>query len=262
MITMTLSRWPSLSEIFTAQDLMTPWEQLLVHDLDQQDELKSYATQPYDIIPVVKNGRITAILEKGSPEFQPLLDRWLISRDTSIPDLVNLFTATRQTAFLVFHKQDVIGLVSPADLNKLPARVFIYNLIGELELGLAYLIGSHFNDESDSLIKLLSTDRQKELHEIRKDLVSGNADVELLQQMYLSELINIIAKQPELRKSLGFSSRKSAENYLNGLNSLRDQTMHFVRPLLQNIPADLEKLHERIKRVEEILARLPGANLA
>ena len=82
---MSLSRWPSLSEIFTAQDLMTPREQLLVHDLDQQDELKSYATQPYDVIPVVKNGRITGILEKGSPELQPLLDRWLISRDTSIP---------------------------------------------------------------------------------------------------------------------------------------------------------------------------------
>ena len=155
----------------------------------------------------------------------------------------------------------MIGLVSPADLNKLPARVFIYNLIGGLELGLAHLISSQFKDGSDSLIELLSTDRQKEVHQIKKDLLSGNADVELLQQLYLSDLINIIAKQPELRKSLGFSSRKSAEDYLNGLNALRNQTMHFVRPLLQNIPEDLEKLHQRINRVEEIQTRLPGANL-
>lgn len=259
---MSLSRLSSLSEVFTAQDLMTPKDRLLVQDLDQPTELSSLTTLPYDVIPVVKRDRIVGVLEKGVQEMQPLSDRWLISRDTGIPDLVNLFATTQQKAFLVLHRQDVIGLVSPADLNKLPARVFIYNLIGELELGLTHLIASQFGNRGDSLIELLSADRQEELREIRDELLSGNADVDLLQYLYLSDLINIIAKQPELRKSLGFSSRKSAENYLNGLNYLRNQTMHFVRPLLQNVPEDLDKLHQRIERVEEIQARLLGENPA
>lgn len=259
---MSLSRLSNLSEVFTAQDLMTPKDRLSVQDLDLQDQFAPSAAQPYDVIPVVKRDRIVGVLEKGVPEVQPLSDRWLISRDTGIPDLVNLFATTQQKAFLVLHKQDVIGLVSPADLNKLPARVFIYNLIGELELGLTQLIASQFENGRDSLIELLSAGRQEELREIRDELLSGNADVDLLQYLYLSDLINIIAKQPELRKSLGFSSRKSAENYMNGLNALRNQTMHFVRPLLQNVPEDIDKLHQHIQRVEEIQARLPGANPA
>lgn len=255
---MSLFHMPSLSEVFTAEDLMTPRDNLLVHDIDRQDEFTPSATQLYDVIPVVKRNRIVGVLEKGVSGLQPLSDRWLISRDTGIPDLVKLFATTKQKAFLVLYKQDVIGLVSPADLNKLPARVFIYNLIGELELGLTQLIGSLFKDGSDILIELLSADRQKELCEIKDDLLSGNADVDLLQHLYLSDLINIVAKQPELRRALGFSNRKSAEKYLNGLNELRNQTMHFVRPLLQNLPEDLDKLHHRIQRVEEIQAWLYG----
>ena len=64
---------------------------------------------------------------------------------------------------MVFHRQEVVGLVTPADINKLPARVYVYNLIGELELGLANRVRRHFANGSDKLLQALSADRRQKL---------------------------------------------------------------------------------------------------
>jgi hypothetical protein len=250
---MNANRWQKISEIFTAEDLMTPRDQFHVREFNEEADPIPSDDQPFDVIPVVQNNRIIGVLEKGTTHRQPLSDRWLISRDTGIPDLVCLFAKTRQKAFLVLHKQDVIGLVSPADLNKLPARVYIYNLIGELELALMELIKSQFSYREESIIDLLGETRCAKLQDISKDLEEGNADVGLIQQLYLSDLIEIVVKDQNLRIILGFASRNKAKDYLGGLNELRHRTMHLVKPLLEKVPEDLDKLHQRVNRAMEIL---------
>jgi hypothetical protein len=257
---MNAIQWQKINEIFTAEDLMTPRSQLyLAERKDGIDPVPSDA-QEFDIIPVVEKDRLVGVLEKGTSAMQYLTDCWLISRDTGIPDLVCLFAQTGQRAFLVLHKQDVIGLVSPADLNKLPARVYIYNLIGELELVFMMLIEEHFGNREDLIYQLLSENRQEGLRDISNKLQEGNADVGLIQQLYLSDLINIMVKEPILRNKIGFTSRKQAENTLGGLNDLRAQTMHLVRPLLEKVPEDLDQLHQRINRAVELLEKLNNNN--
>jgi hypothetical protein len=210
----------------------------------------------FDLLPVTEGGRIVGILHEATEEPEALTDRWLVSRDTGVPDLLALLVDSGQPGFLVLHRQEVVGLVTPADLNKMPARVYVYNLIGELELALASRIRARFSSEANQLLQSLSKKRRETLVNQIDELVEGNVDVDPVQLLRLSDLINVVAKDPALRTELGFTSRKATEKALNGLNDLRNQTMHLVRPLLERVPEDLRKLQERISRAREVLGRI------
>lgn len=207
----------------------------------------------FDVIQAEDGERIIGVFEKGFDGMQPLSDRWLITRDTGIPELLDLFVKTRQRAYLVYSRNEVVGIVTPADLNKLPARAYIYNLIGELEMGLAHLIKQECASDPEILFRSLSRDRSAELEKFQADLEKGNAGVEIVEFLYLAELIGILQK-------LDLNSRQEAKKIFSGVNELRIQTMHLVRPLLTKIPEDLDTLHGRLKRINEILERLSNIN--
>lgn len=258
--------WQRLEQVFTVETLMTPRAKLLTWELgaDMSEARAEAGRRRFDLLPLAEEGRIMGVLHIDAESPELLTKKWLVSRDTGIPDLLSLFAESGQPGFLVFHRQDVVGLVTPADLNKLPARAFFYNLIGELELSLAVLIRNHFNaqleQDPDSLLQLLSGTRRAALQDERNALIQGNADIDLIELLYLSDMVNIVAKQSRLRDALGFSSRNQAEDTLGGLNALRNSTMHPVRPLLEDIPDDLLKLHRRVQRATDVLSKLQSAN--
>lgn len=250
--------WELLQDAFTAETLMTPrddwftWE----YGTDLPARMAEAKEQNFDLLPVVMDEQVVGVLYEGIAEPEALTDRWLVSRDTAIPDLLALFVESRQPGFFVLHRQELVGLVTPADLNKMPARVYVYNVIGELELALAYLVRAHFRDDPDQLLPMLSEEREDELRVQIDKLRDENADVDAVQFLYLSELIRIVAKTQPLRSALGYSSKSETKRELGGLNDLRDQTMHPVRTLLGRIPEDLVKLRKRISRTRELLERI------
>jgi len=84
---------------------------------------KEAEKENYDLLPVIQGERVTGVLrvkaETDTPE--PLTNEWLVSCDTEIPNLIELFTTSEKPGFFVLQRQDVIGLVTPADLNKVQA---------------------------------------------------------------------------------------------------------------------------------------------
>lgn len=185
-----------LDQVFTAEDLMTPVKDVERAEPGNLDAARTKAIEErYDVLPVFKNEHIIGIFRVDTAEPEPLTDRWLISRDTPILDLINLFVETEQPAFLILHRQEVIGLVTPADLNKLPARVYVYNLIGELELKLAALVQTHFRSDQARFRQALSDERWKKIASDYVRLKRGNADVDPVQLLYLKDLINIVSSE-------------------------------------------------------------------
>jgi hypothetical protein len=244
--------------VFTAETLMTPRRDLFTGE--QGADLAQVRTEAkrrrFDLVPMTHDGRIVGVLRMKDGDLEPLTDRWLVSRDTAIPDLLGLFVESGRPGFLVFWRQDVVGLVTPADLNKLPARIYLYHLIGEVELALASRIRSHFTDDPSQLLQMLSEKRRNEIESYLAMLAEGNVDVDPMQLLRLSDVINIAAKDETLRAELGFPSRRATENALGGLNDLRNRTMHPVRPLLERIPEDLERLQRYGQQAGEVLRRL------
>lgn len=251
--------WELLHQVFTAETLMASpietWEIGGGRELNSvRDEFKE---KHYDLIPVSENNRIVGVLRTYTDNVEPeiLTTDWLVSRDTPISHLLAIFTDSSHPGLFVIHGQDLVGLVTPADLNKLPARVYFYNLIGELELALLGWVQNYFAQDAMKIISALSEKRQKEIIELQAQLAQGDVDVTATELLYLSDLVNICVKQAKFRDELGFSSRNGAEETLNSLVHLRNSTMHLVRPLLERISEDLPQLNQRVRLAETILQR-------
>lgn len=258
---MTFFAWEFLNQVFTTGTIMTPLEQVYtwevdatVSHFDSEDQ-----SQRFDVIPATRNGRIDGLFVGKDRQLESLTTQWLVSRDTTIPHLIDLFVESEKLALLVLYRQEAIGIVTPADLNKMPVRIYIYNLLGELELALADLIRNQFDNTKESL-ELLSDKRRKEIEDEIGKLEQGNTDVAPVQLLNLSDLINIVCKDKELHRMLDFNSKSACEKSLNGLVHLRNRIMHTVRPLLEQLPKDLVKQHERINRVKELLELLASKN--
>jgi len=253
-----LLTWGLLRQVFTVETIMTPRSDLLTGE--QGTDIASVRAEArrrrFDLLPITQDGRIVEVLLVKAGEREPLTDRWLVSRDTAIPDLLQILLESGRPGFLIFQRQDVVGLVTPADLNKLPVRVYLYFLIGEVELALTLQIRRHFAAAPEQALHMLSTKRRAELEEQIAGLTEQNIGVDPVQLLRLSDVINIAAKHEPLRSQLGFSSRRAVESALGGLNDLRNRTMHPVRPLLSQVPEDMERLQRYGQQAGEILRRL------
>ena len=240
---------------FAAELIMTPLSELTYWEVGTAKD--NYLTEngelKYDVIPVFDKGRIIILITQRG--YQTINQEWFITSDTPIPDLVNLFIDKKKPAFLVVQYNDIIGLVTPADLNKLCSRVYIYSLIGSVELMLTRLIHNVITLPDFNILELLSTERSNEILTLVNKLQSQNVDIDLVQLLYLSDLLTIVEKTPVLRKKLGFLSRKTTEKELSGINDLRNKTMHLVQPILSKMPDDLKTLHKRLKRIRTLLLK-------
>lgn len=242
--------WSLLAEVFTVETLMTPrdtlytWEQGKAHN----------ETQPFDLVPMTRNDQIVGISVTGSHREHPLTRDWLVSADTSVPDLLDLFVDTAKPGFLVLQRQEIVGVVTPADLNKMPARAYLYHVIGRLEMMLANWVDREL--QPAEITARLSKKRREKVVEKHSQLVEGNVDIKIIETLYLSDLITIVEKGQNLREQLGYPSRSAAHRDLGGLNRLRNKAMHPVNPVLRTLPKDLVKLHERVLRTREMLGKL------
>lgn len=168
-----------LGDAFTANTIMTPREELMCWE--QGADLPAFCQRAreehYDLAPVTEAGRIVGVLHVYDAETEPLTDRWLVSHDTGIADLLVLFSAGECPGFLTLGRQEVIGLVTPADLNKPPSRVYFYHLIGAIEIALGAWVQRRFKGQPHEILALLSQNRREELMEQQQMLVEGNVDI-------------------------------------------------------------------------------------
>jgi len=248
--------WDEVNQAYTAKLIMTALPSMTSWEVGSNQDiyLNPDGTLIYDVIPVTKNDEIIGFMTKDKPfEIQSIEKGWFVTRDTPISDLVNLFTETKRPAFFVFYRHEIVGILTPADLNKLPARTYIYSLIGDVELMLSELIRSEASISQNDILKNIGNGRASEIQKSLSKLQTQNVDIEVIQLLYLSDLLTIVQKIPILRERLGFSSRKKAEKGLSGINELRIRTMHLVKPVLSKMPDDLNSLQRRLSRIQSIL---------
>lgn len=250
--------WNLLDQVFTVGAIMTPLEDLLTAETGTEPKpaLVEAVRRHFDVILQVEAGRVVGVIWAESGKVEALTGHWLISRDTSIPVLLSVFVTSDLPALLVLYGQDVVGLVVPADLNKISARAYVYSLIGELEVALAAFVQRSYANDPEAMLALLSENRRSKIKRDMEDMVQGDSDVDPIHLFYFKDLVDCVAKNPACYKRLGYSSRSAVKKELGGLVCLRNQTMHMVSPLLTTALEDLCKLCDRVTRAQDWLAKL------
>lgn len=253
---MKSNMWEDINQAYTAKLIMTPLSSLLCWEIgNNPDEyLDLDGALKYDVVPVKEKGKIIGFMTKEEPfKSQTIEKGWIVTQDTPISDLVNLFAEHNKPAFFVFYRDELAGILTPADLNKLPARTYIYSLIGDVELMLGGLIRTDSRLSHDDILGAVLPEHARAINNTLNELQKQNVDVDITQLLYLSDMLSIVQTASALCKRLGFMSRTEAENGLKGINNLRNRTMHLVKPLLSKMPDDLISLRESLARIQSIL---------
>jgi len=250
-----MQQWQLLEQIFTVKDIMTPSKELLTWDgetplIEIQRKAQEYK---FDTIPMLENGIINSFLKNGSDVVQPMTCDWLVARDTPIPKIVSLFVSGNKRSLFIISGQDIVGLVTPADLNKLPARTYFYNLIAALEITITEQIQEQKLTHHE-IFTLLGKDTKRQ-KEILKMLEDSDLKLDIVHTLYLPEMVKIIRKNEQVRKRLGFSSGENVKNQIGGLVEFRNTIMHPTKPILSD-ETGIQDLNKYINRIQALLEQI------
>ncbi len=243
--------------IIAAAQIMTPRKQwLAVRPGDDPGEVIDEATrQRYDLIPVLNSeDQVIHLLQAPDYSEKKFSLDWCSTHDASLETLLTYFVETDHPACFLLSGREVIGLVTPADFNKAVARMAIYVHLAELELLLAQFLRSSGFASNETILKNLSPNRREDLKKLLNNRREQNAEVDLLEELTLSELLNLVVKEEQLHSQLGFNSRRQAKNAVSGLVDLRNRVDHPVRHIHHGM--DVRTLNNRLQQVESLVEKI------
>ncbi len=249
---------------YAVRDIVTP-ESAFYYWTPECDEgvlLEHGEKEGFTYFPVKLNGVFKSVmkldsLKSGDRDIVPLTSEWLIAADTPILHLLKLFAQDNTRNFFVLSSSEIIGMVSPADLNRIPARASIYLLVAHFETLLTELIRQKIGETDEELSQYLSENRVTKATDLRDQERRVDLELPLIHYLNMFDLVEIIKHHDNLRKLLGFESKNSC-NVLK-FETVRNAISHQNR-LLINPNEDIKKIHadcnimiESIEKMSKIL---------
>lgn len=153
----------------------------------------------------------------------------LISDATPLSSLLTALKG-RQHAFVLIGLA-VRGIVTRADLNKPPIRVYLFGLISLLEMHLGFWIRAVYTGES--LQSRLTARRLEIARKLQADRRKRNQDVSLVECLQFCDKRDLVLAQRNLREKLDLGSKSQAINFLKRAEDLRNRLAHSEQDLVK-----------------------------
>lgn len=232
----------TVREIATPESAFDYW----IQGCDETELLRQGEKEGYSYFPVKENGLFKGVmtinsLKSGDRKIMPLTSDWLIAADTPILHLLELFAEDDTRNFFVLSSSKVMGMVSPADLNRIPARASVYLLVAHYETLLTELIRQEIGETQEALRRYLSEKSIEKAQNTRNQERHEDLELPLIRYVNLFDLVEIIKKHDDLWKRMGFKKR-DASNVLK-FNTVRNAVAH-LNNLLINTKDDIKKINE------------------
>lgn len=119
-----------------------------------------FSAAPVDDIEIRRYLRMDKLMENQNSHMEcgqiaeEILPKDWISEDLTIEGLINKFASKDDgIPLFVLNGKSVVGLVTAADLDKIPVKIYFFALISLLESLLINLIGLHYGDYKSLLTK-------------------------------------------------------------------------------------------------------------
>jgi len=218
----------------------------------------------YDVIGVRQDGLIGGYARRDDLSDGKLGDHKVpfkkkdLMMDTD--PLLKVFKRLRNSprAFLlVFGK--VSGIVTRGDLQKTPVRMWLFGLVYLVEMQILRVIRKYY--PSDTWKPLVSTRRLAKAETLLADRQRRNEAIDMADSLQFADKRDIVLKTNELRRLIGFESKKSGERILRALENLRNKLAHAQDIITGNWPeiVDLAESAEEIVRKCEVAVAKRGS---
>jgi len=190
-------------------------------------------------------------LETGSVRdhikmFEPDL---LIADSAPIPELFDLLN--NKEFLFVLNKTRIEGIVTRADLNKPPVRIYLFFLISLLEMHLGFWIRKNYKNEFWK--DYLSEDRLKNAQKLYENRKKRNQEIGIFECLQFADKRDLFLKNEDLRKEFSISSRRNGEEILKQVEILRDSLAHSQDEIALGLGWEI--LFETVKWMEKFLGQ-------
>lgn len=217
----------------TVRDLMTQDIQYVDSNQSVEDAFEWLQRKKYTAAPLssesspyyfVRRPELAGKVEDGygsesvqSHATQIDLDR-LISPDVHYEELLEFFE--REELYFIGWHDELEGIITRADLNKLPSHTFLYSRINQVENVLRDILNEDISDKE--IIRANSRKAQDKYDR------QGDADLQLrlIDYTTFGDLKDIVNAHNDLWKELPFNNEGSAVRILSDIKSLRDDVAH------------------------------------
>jgi hypothetical protein len=160
---------------------------------------------------------------------KPLNAEHLISDATPVADLLKVLRAKERAFVLV--GPEVKGIVTLADLNKPPIRVYLFGLLSLLEMHLRFWVRHIYGDGSWK--ERLNAKRLEYANKIQAERQKRNQQIDLLDCLQFCDLRDLLLGNEELRNRLNIESKGKGEELLGEAEKLRDKLAHSQQDLVE-----------------------------
>ncbi len=187
------------------------------------------STMDYDVVGIRKEGQVAGYAERSALESgdlghyqRPLHDATVLGDTVS---LLTVLTELNRAPFLfVTLLGSVGGIVTAADMQKPPVRMWLFGIVTLIEMRCSELIERHC--PADTWREYLSEARLQKAESLLHERSRRNQSLRLFDCLQFSDKGQIVARNENVRKFTIFDSRRQAEEDIKKLEQLRNNLAH------------------------------------
>jgi len=256
----------------TAAELATQPVEHLSHDTSPGEAAAWLSTNGYDAAPIYRDGHPTGFVHVDDIDtdtdgdglrdhLTPLTIEHMISGDASFPAVLSALIE-RPVYFLGGHDH-VNGILTRADLNTGPARIYLFDRITYLEERLRELVLDKAPNWKDTPV---SVDALDDIESRYEDAKAANIELDELHYAQFSTLETIVSSVEDCWQICGLTSKGGAGTRLHEITELRNDVAH-ANLLVENTDSNdflstgrtTENLSDTLETIDQILTQLRDA---
>ena len=265
----------------TAAELATHSVEHLDHDTPPSTAAAWLADNGYDAAPVYADDGPVGFIHKNdvttdddgttlADHLTPLTIDYMVSGDTPFTAVLSALIET--PVYFLGGPDHVTGILTRADLNTAPARMYLFDRITYLEEHLRELV---LDTKPDWKTTPVTPDEIDDIEARHEDAQAANVALDELHYAQFSTLETIVTNVEACWEACGFTTKGSADSRLHEITDLRNDVAH-ANLLVENTDSTdfltsgrtTENLYTTLETINDVLSNLqdagydPGARAA
>lgn len=227
----------------TAAELATGSVEHLSYDTPPSTAAEWLETNGYDAAPIQKQGDAVGYIHVDDVTVEdagdtledhltPLTIEYMMSGDAAFEDVLDALIED-PVYFLGGHSR-ITGILTRADLNTAPVRIYLFDRITYLEEHLRELVLENAPDWRQTPV---TVDELDDIEDRYTDAQAANVELDEIHYAQFSTLNTIVSNVEACWQGCGFSTKGQAESRLHEIKDLRNDVAH-ANLLVENTDSD------------------------